>query len=165
MSLTPELFRRLPLLGLLVVLPVLLVALVLPARADAAQVSNVRVDFAFTTTNPCTGESVSLEGTTHFLVNVTMDAGGGAHFVENSNTQGTGISASGAKYVLISTGEFVETPASDVVANFTERSTFKLVRQGVGSTADDFTVTILFKGTVVNGEVKVDITRFEAECI
>jgi hypothetical protein len=32
MSLTPELFRRLPLLGLLVVLPVLLVALVLPAR-------------------------------------------------------------------------------------------------------------------------------------
>jgi hypothetical protein len=104
------------------ILMALPVALVLPTRADAAQVSNVRVDFAFTTTNPCTGESVSLEGTTHFLANVTMDAGGGAHFVENSNTQGTGISASGAKYVLISTGEFVETPASDAALNLGGRA-------------------------------------------
>ena len=164
MSLTPKLFHRKPLLGLLVLLPVLLVALVLPAPADAAQVSNVRVDFTFTMTNPCTGESVSLEGTTHFLVNVTRDAGGGSHIVVTSDTHGTGTSPSGANYILIAAGESVETPASDVVANFIERSTFKLVGPGVGPTADDFTVTILFKGTVVNGEVKVDITRFEAEC-
>jgi hypothetical protein len=152
------------LLSFLAVLTLTLVALVLPARADAAQISNQRVDFTLTVSNPCTGEDVFLQGTSHFLMNTTFDQGGGAHFVEASETQGTGTSASGATYVLISTGEFVETPANDTVGNFTELSTFRVVRLGGGSSADDFTVTILFKGTVVNGESVVDIERFETAC-
>ena len=158
MSLTPRVSRRFALLAPLVPLLVF----VLPARSDAAQVTNVRVPFALTVTNPCTGEAVFLEGTTHLLVTATLDASGGAHFVEASNTQGTGISASGASYILIATGEFVETPAS-VIGNFTLLNTFRVLRQG-GSTGDDFTATELMHVTVVNGEAVVDLIRVDTEC-
>ena len=51
---TPRVSRR---FALLAPLPPLLV-FVLPARSDAAQVTNERVPFALTVTNPCTGEAV-----------------------------------------------------------------------------------------------------------
>jgi len=140
----------------------LLVAFALPARSYAAEVSNERMVFALTVTNPCTGDVVLLEGTIHFLITSTFDASGGGHFVVESNTQGTGISASGARYILIATGEFVETPAS-VIGNFTLLNTFRILRQG-GTTDDDFTATELLHGTVVHGELVVDLYRVETEC-
>ena len=140
-----------------------LVVLVLPARSHAAVILNARTDFTLSTVNPCTGESIFIEGTAHMLLTQTVDQGGGQHFVEEGNRQGTGISASGARYVLVSTGTFVETPANDT-AGFTERSTFKVIRAAEASTPDDFTMTILFKGLVVNGQGVVDIERSETTC-
>jgi hypothetical protein len=158
-SLTATFVRRFRPLGLIVFL---LLALALPGRADAAQVSNERFTFALTVTNPCTGEAVFMEGAIHFLVTTTFDESGGGHFVVESNTQAMGISASGASYILIETGGFVETPAS-VIGNFTLLNTFRIVRQG-GSGEDDFTATELMHGTVVDGEVVADVFRFETEC-
>ena len=149
---------------LAVLLALTLVALVLPARSHAAVVANQREDFVLPLINPCTGESIVIEGTTHFLFTTTVDQGGGEHFVSESNTQGTAISASGARYVLVSDGTFVETPDNGPVFSFTTQSTFKVVRLGSGSTADDFTVTTVFKGVVVHDEVVVDLERFTFEC-
>jgi hypothetical protein len=154
-------FRVLPLLA---VLTLTLVALALPARSDAALISNERADFSFTLANPCTGELVTLEGTTHFLFSTTVDQGGGEHFVSESNTSGTGTGASGATYAFSTRGMFIETPDNGPVFGFTTQSTFRVTRLGGGSTADDFIVTTLFKGMVVNDEVVVDIEKFEFEC-
>jgi hypothetical protein len=82
--------------------------------------------------------------------------------VVESNTQATGISASGTRYLLVATGEFTETPAS-AVGNFTLLNAFRIVRQG-GSADDDFTATELLHGTVVHGELVVDLYRVETQC-
>jgi hypothetical protein len=154
--------RGLTLLAVLLVST--LVALVLPARSHAAVVTNERVDLSLPLINPCTGESIVLEGSTHFIFTITVDRGGGEHFVSQSNTQGRAISASGARYVLVAGGVFVETPDNGPVLNFTNTSTFRVIRLGVDSTADDFTVTTVFKGVVVHDQVVVDLERFSTEC-
>jgi hypothetical protein len=147
-----------------VLLALTLVALVVPARSHAAVVTNQRVDLSVPMINPCTGESIVLEGSTHFIFTITVDQGGGEHFVSQSNTQGTAISASGARYVLVTGGMFVETPDNGPVLGFTNTSTFRVIRVGADSTADDYTVTTVFKGLVVHDQVVVDLERFEAEC-
>jgi hypothetical protein len=81
-----------------------------------------------------------------------------------SNTQGTAISASGARYVLVTGGMFVETPDNGPVLGFTNTTTFRVIRVGADSTADDYTVTTVFQGLVVHDHVVVDLERFEAEC-
>lgn len=149
---------------LAVLLASMLVALALPARSQAAVVTNERVDLDLPMINPCTGESIVLQGSTHFIFTITVDQGGGEHFVSQSNTQGTATSASGARYVLVTQGVFVETPDNGPVLNFTNTSTFRVIRLGADSTADDFTVTTVFKGVVVHDQVTVDLERFSAEC-
>ena len=140
------------------------VALVLPGRSQGAVVTNERVDLSLPMINPCTGESIVLEGSTHFIFTITVDRGGGEHFVSQSNTQGRAISASGARYVLVAGGVFVETPDNGPVLNFTNTSRFRVTRLGADSRADDFTVTTVFKGVVVHDQVVVDLERFSSEC-
>jgi hypothetical protein len=141
-----------------------LVALVFATRSHAAVVTNERVDLSLPMINPCTGESIVLEGSTHFIFTITVDRGGGEHFVSQSNTEGRAISASGARYILVAGGVFVETPDNGRLLNFTNTSTFRVIRLGVDSRADDFTVTTVFKGVVVHDHVVVDLERFSAEC-
>lgn len=150
---------------LLVMLLVLtLVALVLPARLHAAVVTNERAALSLPMINPCTGESIVLEGSTHFIFTSTVDKGGGERFVSQSNTQGTAISASGARYILVTRGVFVEAPNNGPVLSFTNTSTFRVTRLGAGATADDFIVTTVFKGVLVHDQVVVDLERFSAAC-
>lgn len=61
-------------------------------------------------------------------------------------------------------GVFVETPDNGPVLNFTNTSRFRATRLGVDSRANDFTVTMVFKGVVVHDQVVVDLERFSAEC-
>jgi hypothetical protein len=48
------------------------------------------VDLSLPMINPCTGESIVLAGSTHFIFTITVDQGGGEHFVSQSNTQRDG---------------------------------------------------------------------------
>jgi hypothetical protein len=139
-----------------------------PAQAQPDQMFNERLPFAFTTVHSCTNEEVSIEGTQHLIFFTNEDANGGFHFKGHNNLQATGVSASGAKYVIRESlnnhNNFNE--FSESASNFTMTDSFHMIRQGPATaTEDEIVVKVVFHVTVnANGEVTSVVDQFEAVC-
>ena len=134
-----------------------------PAQAQAETITdNDRSTFDGSFIS-CTGEFVFIEGTMHTVAHTTIDENGGFHTTFHLNTQGRGVSDSGAKYVFhnVFNQHLVFTDAS----NATLTQTIKLIRQGSATPTDDATLKFLIHVTInANGEVTADVSKFEAEC-
>src|SRR5207244_2406800 len=74
---------------------------VAPVAVQAANAVNDTFPFTATTSNPCNGEPVVLEGGTHVVVHQTFDSSGGTHLDVDTNVHasGTGL-ATGVKYEM-----------------------------------------------------------------
>ena len=74
--------------------------LALATTAQAANVFNDVIPFSIDPLNPCTTETVSIDGNLHVIVNATLDHSGGIHLgisVNTNDVHGTG-DPSGIKY-------------------------------------------------------------------
>lgn len=91
----------------------LVTLLVLPAWTKDGQNVNVQRPLTGSFTNPCNGEQFSLEGTTHFLLDVRQDRDGGDHFTGHTNSRGNGATASGVRYVVNGTSNVTENSRED----------------------------------------------------
>ncbi len=99
----------------------------------------VRVSVGIDVENPCTREALFVEGTIHHVSHTTEDAAGGLHCFGHINLQAKAVSASGARYVLVVGGN---NPLSvRFGALQTLASHEKVVRQGEGVEADDFSTS------------------------
>jgi hypothetical protein len=128
---------------------------------------NGRSPFTSEFINPCTGELVLFEGTSHFVFHRTEDAGGGFHFKGHNNNQAKGVSDSGAKYVFHDVGNFQENfrVFSESADNFTSMGTEQVIRQGSETAEDDFQLKLLFHVTInANGEITSEVEQIESEC-
>jgi hypothetical protein len=128
---------------------------------------NDRSPLAGEVINPCTGELVLFEGTTHFVFHRTVDAGGGFRFKGHENLQAKGVSDSGAKYIVHEVGNDQENfdVFSDSADNFTLMGTLQYIRQGSETAEDDFQAKLLVHVTVnANGELTSEILKAETEC-
>jgi hypothetical protein len=128
---------------------------------------NGRSPLAFDLINPCTGELVLFEGTSHFVFHRTEDAGGGFHFKGHNNNQAKGVSDSGAKYVFHDVGNFQENfrVFSESADNFTLMGTEQVIRQGSETAEDDFQLKLLVHVTInANGEITSEVEQIESEC-
>lgn len=77
------------------------IVLLAPSVVGAEQVVNLTFTASGTATNFCNGEDIAFESRIHILANVTLDQGGGVHFVSETNTEGTGTGlVTGARYVI-----------------------------------------------------------------
>jgi len=76
-------------LSRLAALSMLLLGFASQAQAQGVEV-NERTPVTFAASNPCARESVVIEGTFHFLVNVTEDKSGGSHTVTHITLIGQG---------------------------------------------------------------------------
>jgi hypothetical protein len=106
--------------------------------------------------NPCTGELVLFEGTTHLVIHRTQDADGVFHFKGQFNLHVIGESASGAKYVAhdMSNSAHNFDDVSESPETFTITNTLKFIRQGSETAEDDFQSKLLVHITInANGEV------------
>jgi hypothetical protein len=101
--------------------------------------------------DPCTGDWVTIQGSTHFLYNTSFDGNTGYHLYTRSNHTGTGTGApSGYIYKVMDeffyhennpTGpQFEQTQGDDLhilgpksVDNYIKHMEFKLVMNGVGN--------------------------------
>jgi hypothetical protein len=139
-----------------------------PAQTQAqTDMFNERVPQTFVIPNPCTGEDVFVEGTSHLVFQRTEDANGGFHFKGHVNFQGRGVSASGAEYVVHESSNTHDNfrDFSESATNFTFTATLKLVRQGSATPADDFEAKVTFHFTILaNGELTSEVVKTEAVC-
>jgi hypothetical protein len=71
-----------------------------PAQAQPDEMVDERVPITTTIVNPCTDEVVFIEGTQHIIIFTYEDANGGFHTKGQIILQATGVSDSGAKYVV-----------------------------------------------------------------
>jgi hypothetical protein len=141
-----------------------------PAQAQAeTSRDTVRGPLTRLVTNPCTGETILLEGTQNIFVQTTIDANGVTHIQAHGNAQVQGESASGVKYVAYQTLDQTvhESVSSESAATLTFTNTFQLIRQGSAtSTPDDFVLKEVTHVTVnANGEITSVVNEFEEECI
>jgi hypothetical protein len=128
---------------------------------------NDRIPFTSESFNPCTGEVVRFEGTQHLVFHSTEDADGGFHFRGHTNLQATGVSDSGAKYIVHE--GFNSQDKFDVIGesatNFTFMVTLQFIRQGSETAEDDFQAKVLSHVTInANGEVTSVVEPGESEC-
>ena len=158
------------LLALVISSVVLTLATPLPAQAQAQNTTtNERILLTTDDTppNPCTEESLVLEGTVHLVFHGTEDAAGGIHFKGHSNLQGQAVSASGAKYIVNSVGNSSFSVRDDSLESFTFTAPAHLnfIRQGSDMPEDDFTLHALIHITQnAKGEVKARVEFEESEC-
>ena len=134
--------------------------------APVQQSFNLREPFTFSTTNPCTGEQITGEGTTHFMGSYRENASGGYIFQVHINTSGSGVSQSGAKYVLNgSQHESGHSHLDGTPNTYTGVQRSQLIRQGEAMPGDDFLFNeLLFHLTVnANGEVTAQVVPVDED--
>jgi hypothetical protein len=115
--------------------------------------------------NPCTGDVVIVEGTLHIVGHDTIDADGGVHFVVHNEFQGSGVSESGAEYVVSGVHNTHHVGRLDSAFNFTIEDTFNVIRQGSHTSEDNFRIRLVTHLTInANGEVTSEFVKAEPEC-
>ncbi len=139
---------------ILAVMALLMVALAVPAFAQAAGngAINLREPWTIELTS-CTGEPFTLEGEIHVVAHPTVDSAGGAHFNGHINIQGRGQTASGDKYVLNHTSMFEGKSDANSADVSTDTVHLNLIRQGEDGTEDDLSIPLRIHFTQnANGE-------------
>lgn len=135
--------------------------LVLPAWTRQ-QFVNVQRPVAGSFTNPCNGEQFDLDGTTHFQLNVRQDGNGGDHYSGHTNSRGSGVTASGVRYVVNGTSNVSDNSREDGSTSGNVGH-FHVNRQG--NDAPDFFATFHFHVTRgADGQPTAEIDNVELEC-
>jgi hypothetical protein len=138
-----------------------LALLVKPAQAQATIYQfNERYPFTFSFTNPCTGEEVTGEGTSHIVGNYTNDGRGGFHLNQSTSGSGTGVgSTSGATYTVTSAGhDTLNVSSAEYPLTITFIQHVQYIRQGEDMPGDDLVFDMTYHVTYdANGEVTAEI--------
>lgn len=131
---------------------------------------NEKVPFFFTFVDGCT-EQMDVEGTAHFLMNVTQDhrkRGSGYHFKGHVNFQGVSAIGltSGRVYRFIATSnEHLNEDFDSAPFNFTTTAVLKAIAPGESEPNDDLHAHLVTHTTVnANGEITSTHERIRIEC-
>lgn len=154
----------------LIVAALWLLALASVSAQASTITDNVKVPLSgFGVFVPCAndgaGEVVTLSGTLHLLVHVTIDAHGGVHVKSHAQPQGvSGIGElTGAKYQGTGvTQDHTNIGAAGLPYTFTFVNNFRIIGQGPGNNStvhENVHVTIN-----ANGEVTASVDNFRARC-
>ena len=151
-----------------------LLALALLAKPTQAQAQtenfNERIPLTIITTNECTAEAISVEGTVHVVGTTTQDAAGNLHVQGHTNFVGEGVGiTSGAEYIVrevqTTHGNVHDFEGDQAPATFTQPYTLHVIRKGSATPEDDFLIHTLFHITVnANGEVTAEVVEESFEC-
>lgn len=135
----------------------------LPFRAFAANVLNETVPLSGSVSNTCNGDTVSLSGTEHLVVNETFDSNGGAHASISINAHLTGTGTpSGDSYVGNLNASFNENANSGGTITGTEPISFEIISQG---SDPNLIIKALFHITInPDGTVTSYIDTYTADC-
>jgi hypothetical protein len=109
------------------------------------------VPWSSTDTHPCnTGESIAVEGTSHWVIHTGFDDLGGFHYKVNIVSKGTGLGAPSGKSYKISE-HYKDT--ENVPGNYTSYIVYETMRLKVDgpTTGDDYYKTTIVK-IVVNAQ-------------
>jgi hypothetical protein len=141
----------------------LLLALLLPGAALA---SAFTFTFPLTRdgTDPCTGETVVLQGTAHQEINVTASSSGNYTAGDTSKVSLKGVApVSGAQYVGEDQSSFSNT--GPLPMEITSVQSVLMIRQGETLPADDFYQFVKVHMTVnANGVPTADVSMLNAQC-
>lgn len=140
--------------------------LVLPMPTRAENVVNVSIPTTIIVFVPCAnggaGETVTLTGDLHVLMNITFDNAGGVHVKEHFQPQGiSGVGdITGAKYQA--TGVTQDEFNAKFGYEETFVNNFRIIGQGRGN---NFLVHEVFHVTInANGDVTAFFDHFSADC-
>jgi hypothetical protein len=129
----------------------------------AAVVQNQRSTVDTVVFNDCTGEDITLQGTTHVVFTTTESDNGGLHqaFESNMMLSGTGL-LTGSRYRSVSTSTFTFN-VSGLPAEQISAGSSRFLRQGRGG---DLFVHFLQHITIdALGNIRVFNTDFRFECV
>jgi hypothetical protein len=136
----------------------------LAPTASAAQVFNVTIPVNEVVDNPCNGESVTLTGVVHELLDAVDTPNGGDVVVDALNAaQLTGSGSYGNAYHVALTDLFVLASQATVnpAAAITELSTFEVIGEG---SVPDFRMTVVYHVTYAHGDVVSDVAIVSTTC-
>jgi hypothetical protein len=144
--------------------------LIAPTSASAGPGVSTTTPFAFSDTNPCTGEAFSGTGNLHFLITDNLSNGGMVQYHLEANLSGLqAVTLTGKKYVVIDEEDLTDTFDLDgAPAHETMEHTLQFVRTGEDGallTGDDFYEHLLAHITAnANGTVTVQDVTLNATC-
>ncbi|TMG42253.1 MAG: hypothetical protein E6H90_13985 [Chloroflexi bacterium] len=124
----------------------------------------IEVPVSGTVLNPCNGESVSWQGTAHFVVHQTVTSNGHDTLSGHVNFQGIqGQDSLGNAYRVANTANFeLTTSGESAQSEFTTTAAFLFVSQGAAPNFDSHTTYhVSFDA---NGEPTATVIRIESSC-
>src|SRR5438067_4470052 len=134
------------------------------AAPDTSSTVGSEVPVSGTVLNPCNGESVSWQGTAHFVVHQTVTSNGYEILSGHVNFQGIqGQGSLGNAYRVSNTANFeLTTSAGSSQSEFTTTAAFLFVSQGSASNFDSHTTYhVTFDAS---GEPTATVLRIESSC-
>ncbi len=134
------------------------------AAPDTSSTVSSEVPLSGTVLNPCNGESVSWQGTAHFVVHQTVTSNGYETLSGHVNFQGVqGQGSLGNAYQVPNTANFELTRSGESAQNeFTTTAAFLFVSQGAAPNFDSHTTYhVSFDA---NGEPTATVIRIESSC-
>src|SRR5437667_8824601 len=132
-----------------------------PATSSTA---SIELPVSGNVVNPCNGESVSWQGTAHFVVHQTVTSNGHETLSGHVNFQGVqGQGSLGNPYRVANTANFELTASGESAQNeFTTTAAFLFVSQGAAPNFDSHTTYhVSFDA---NGEPTATVIRIESSC-
>jgi hypothetical protein len=136
---------------------------VIATGVASAQTSTIDTPIAVSLVNQCTGESIFIEGTMTTVTGLTADGSGGLHANFDIKSRGTGVAASGTKYVFSETfNSQLNTSATSGTVTLTQSLTHNLIT--AGKTQNAFIRIRLHLTLNASGEVTATVEQFEAGC-
>ena len=117
--------------------------------------------------NPCNGETVFVTGTFRFEITYLETASGVQASARTGVFQGTGVSPSGATYVVTNAGhDTVVFQADTSEISIALNPTWHFVRTGPDGTQEDFFMrVVLIAHTDETGTTTLDVEQASAECL
>ena len=134
------------------------------AAPDTSSTVSSEVPVSGTVLNPCNGESVSWQGTAHFVVHQTVTSNGHETLSGHVNFQDIqGLGSLGSAYRVSNTANFeLTTSAGSSQSEFTTTAAFLFVSQGSASNFDSHTTYhVTFDAS---GEPTATVLRIESNC-
>ena len=118
--------------------------------------------------NPCNGETVFVTGTFRFEITYLETSSGVQVSARTGVFQGTGVSPSGATYVVTNAGhDSVVFLADTTEFSIALNPTWHFVRTGPDGTREDFfmRVVLIVHVDLETGTTTLDVEQFSAECL
>jgi hypothetical protein len=146
-------------------------ALTAGASASGALAATITFDLpvAGEVLNDCTGELVTINGTSHNKVTDNSSLSGLKYQIETNLTGVKGVTAAGVRYVMNDQTSEMQHAEFDALGNvqLTIEQTTILTRQGESGellTGDDFRLHVVTHLTVANGVPRADGFDLRADC-